>query len=93
MLDEETGDPAFTVSESENIAMILAQIQSTPEAKSFAESMNKFIHHSNVTKIGYLAQACPECNEMPDNLINGYSSFDVQSAFFTIAVRALVERS
>ena len=93
VIDRDSKDVAFTVKNREDIALVLEQIQNSEFEESFATKMKDFIQMSNVTYIGYLAQPCPNCGTMPDNLVNGYTSFDVQTSFFTAAARALVEKS
>lgn len=89
----EDGQVAYKVSDAESVALVLSQIQTNGDGDQLIRDLQDYIKSITLTSFGYMATNCAVCGTAPSNQVEGFVPFDVQSAFFNMAVRLLLEKS
>ena len=82
---DEDNEIVFRIVDGTTIFDIITDtIQDSKEFFDFAE---KYIKATMLTYIAFPYIECPHCHKVPENILNGFVAYDIESAFFTMSVR------
>lgn len=61
------------------------------EDTTFGKEMEEYIMSTMLTYIAFPYIECPSCHKVPEDIVNGFVSYDIESGFFTMSVKKLRE--
>lgn len=59
------------------------------EDTNFGKEMEEYITATMLTFIAFPYIECPNCHKVPEDIVNGFVAYDVESGFFTMSVKKL----
>ena len=81
------GDIDFKINDTATIFDIISDCDA--ESNDFIKEIENYIQSTMLTYIAFPYMKCPnqECGKVPENIVNGFVSYDIESAFFMMSVR------
>lgn len=84
---DSNGNIEFKINDAVTIFDIISDCDA--ESNDFIKRIEDYIQSTMLTYIAFPYMKCPNpnCGKVPENIVNGFVSYDIESAFFTMSVR------